>query len=146
MTKADANLTVVEGWVLYDGTCGFCRKWVPYWKSTLNRHGFQIAPLQSTWVAEKINLPPDQLLSDIRVLLPDGSHRSGADAYRYVLRRLGWTMPLYVLAATPPFRQLFDRIYRFVARNRYRLWGTCELPSPKDPSATSRSPASKQPS
>ena len=32
------------GWVLYDDACGFCRQWVPFWRETLSKRGFSIAP------------------------------------------------------------------------------------------------------
>src|SRR3989442_12592856 len=60
------------GWVLYDDACGFCRRWVPYWAETLSKRGFSIAPLQSAWVQERLNAPADELLDDLRLLLPDG--------------------------------------------------------------------------
>ena len=45
------------GWVLFDGSCGFCRTWVVYWAQTLRRRGFEIAPLQETWVRERLGGP-----------------------------------------------------------------------------------------
>jgi len=67
------------GWVLYDDACGFCRRWVPYWAETLSKRGFSIAPLQSAWVQERLNAPADELLDDLRLLLPDGRQVRGAD-------------------------------------------------------------------
>jgi len=34
------------GWVLYDDSCGFCRRWVPFWAATLRKRGFEIAALR----------------------------------------------------------------------------------------------------
>ena len=42
------------GWVLFDGSCGFCRSWVTYWASTLRKHGFEIAALQEYWVRKRL--------------------------------------------------------------------------------------------
>ncbi len=33
--------------MLYDGSCGFCSRWVPLWERTLAKRGFLIAPLQA---------------------------------------------------------------------------------------------------
>jgi len=35
----------INGWVLYDGSCGFCSRWAPLWERALNKRGFHIAPL-----------------------------------------------------------------------------------------------------
>ena len=61
-----------EGWVLYDGACGLCSRWVPFWKGTLEKRGFLIAPLQTDWVAEKLRLSDAELATDFRLLLADG--------------------------------------------------------------------------
>jgi predicted DCC family thiol-disulfide oxidoreductase YuxK len=34
-------------WILYDDSCGFCRRRVPFWEKTLQKRGFEIAPLQT---------------------------------------------------------------------------------------------------
>ena len=67
------------GWILYDDTCGICRRWVPFWENTLQRRGFEIAPLQADWVREKIPPGESALLQDLRLLLANGTLISGAD-------------------------------------------------------------------
>ena len=117
------------GWVLFDGSCGFCRRWVVYWASTLRKRGFEIAPLQEPWVRERLGFPDeDDLLLDFRLLLEDGRQLRGADAYRYVMRRIWWSFPLYVLSVTPLLRRLFDWGYRAFADNRYHFSRACALP------------------
>ena len=113
--------------VLYDDSCGFCRRWVPFWGPTLGRHGFAIAPLQSPWVAKAIPLPTDELLHDIRLLLPTGEHLHGAEVYRHVMRRIWWAWPLYLLSVIPGLSRLFDLGYRTFARNRHRFSKACGL-------------------
>jgi hypothetical protein len=124
--------------VLYDGACGVCSRWIPYWAPTLARLGLEIAPLQSPWVAERLRLPSDALLSDLRLLLSDGAHLVGADVYRYVMRRLWWAYPLYLLAATPGLRRLFDGAYRRFADNRHRVSAACRIDAPGRPPARRR--------
>ena len=117
------------GWVLFDGSCGFCRTWVVYWEKTLRRRGFDIAPLQDTWVRERLGgLSEDELLSDLRLLLSDGRQLRGADAYRYVMRRIWWAYPIYVLSVVPVLRGVFDWGYRTFADNRYHVSRSCRLP------------------
>ena len=70
--------------------------------------------------------------TDIRLLFNDGRQLAGADVYRYVMRRLWWAYPLYLLSIIPGLRQLFDRAYRVFADNRLRISAACGLrpPSP----------------
>lgn len=109
------------GMLLYDRDCPFCSKWVLRLGNTLREHGFEIAPLQSPWVIQRLNLPDEELLRDVRLLLPDGRQIIGPDAYRYIMRRIGWTYPFYVLSLIPLLRKLFDSSYRKIATNRYCL-------------------------
>ncbi len=83
------------GVVLYDGQCGFCSRWVNYWARTLTKRGFEVASLDEPWVTEKIKMPPEELLTDIRLLTSDGQLVSGADVYLYVTRRIWWAWPFY---------------------------------------------------
>lgn len=119
----------IKGWVLYDGSCGFCSRWVPCWKSTLNKRGFHIAPLQSDWVAEKLKLSQEELASDLRLLLTSGEQITGAEVYRYLMRRIWWAKPLYLLSTLPVLRSLFDSGYRAFADNRYWISRACHLPN-----------------
>ena len=117
-----------RGWILYDDSCGFCRRWVPFWESQLKRRGFSIAPLQANWVRERLRLSEADLVQDLRLLLADGSQIAGADVYRYAMQRIWWAWPVYLVSVTPGFRQFFDWGYRTFARNRYRFSAACGLP------------------
>jgi predicted DCC family thiol-disulfide oxidoreductase YuxK len=130
--------TSPEGWVLYDDSCGFCRRWVPFWAPTLRRHGYNIAPLQAPWVREKLNLSESLLIEDLRLLLSDGRVIQGADGYRHLMRRLWWTYPFYLLSTAPGFRKIFNRCYRIFARNRFRFSKACGLAGCSQQSSDSR--------
>jgi len=126
------NSSDIKGWVLYDGYCGFCSRWVPFWENTLKRRGFHIAPLQAGWVAEKLRLSQDELVADLRLLLTSGEQMHGAEVYRYLMRRIWWATPLYLLSILPVFRTLSDAGYRAFAENRYWISHTCRLPAPNE--------------
>jgi predicted DCC family thiol-disulfide oxidoreductase YuxK len=116
-----------RGWVLYDGQCSFCTGSVNRVRKILMRRGFVPEPLQSPWVNERLKLPESELLTDMRLLLKDGTLLNGADAYLYVMRRIWWTFPLGVIFALPGLKWLFARAYRKFAQNRYCIGGTCQV-------------------
>jgi predicted DCC family thiol-disulfide oxidoreductase YuxK len=121
-------------WVLYDSACGFCSRWVPFWKNTLARRGIGIASLQESWVVERLTargVPAEHLLDDLRILIAEtGEVIPGSDAYRFAFHRIWWARPLYLLSVTPGIRRLFDRGYRAFAENRYRVSRACRIPPP----------------
>jgi predicted DCC family thiol-disulfide oxidoreductase YuxK len=123
-------MTKPGGFVLYDDACGFCRRWVPAWAPTLGKLGLRVAPLQSEWVAARLAATPEERYRDLWLLLDDGTQLRGADAYRYVLRRLWWAFPLYVLSVTPLLRRVFDWGYRAFADHRHRFSRACGLHAP----------------
>jgi hypothetical protein len=98
----------------------------------LQRHGFAVAPLQSPWVPSRTGLTDADLLDDVRLLQPDGRLTSGPDVYRYILRRIWWAYPGYLLSLAPGFRQLFDWKYRTFARHRGTFSASCGLESRSD--------------
>jgi predicted DCC family thiol-disulfide oxidoreductase YuxK len=116
------------GWILYDVSCGFCRRWVPFWAKTLQRRGFEIAPLQADWVKDRLPPGDTDLLQDIRLLLANGEQIRGADVYRYAMKQIWWAYPIYIFSVLPLGRNIFDWGYRKFAVNRYRISRICKLP------------------
>jgi predicted DCC family thiol-disulfide oxidoreductase YuxK len=127
--------TPPRGWILYDARCGLCTAGVRRIQNLLTRRGFQLAPLQSPWVTQRIQLTDEDLLSDLRLLLPDGRLLSGATAYLHVMRLIWWTKPLALLLSLPGLNWLFHRLYRLVATHRHQISRACGLPSPPNPPA-----------
>jgi predicted DCC family thiol-disulfide oxidoreductase YuxK len=113
--------------VLYDGHCGFCSRWLEFWKPTLARHGFATAALEEPWVVEKVKMPYDELVRDIRLLTTEGELVSGANVYLYVARRIWWAWPLYALFSLPGFNWMIHTGYRWFARNRHYVSHACGL-------------------
>src|SRR5262249_23059775 len=128
-----SSALATSGWILYDDACGICRRWVPFWESTVRRRGFSIAPLQADWVRERVGLDGAELTRDLRLLLSNGSHTQGADVYRYVMGRVWWAYPLSLASTLPILRTAFDWGYRTFARNRHRISDACRLPGNPSP-------------
>ena len=119
--------TNVHGYVLYDGSCGFCSWWVPRLERALSAAGLAISPLQEPWVSRSIPLVQDELLHDLRLALSDGKVLSGADAYIYAIRRMPWVKPLGALLSLPGLRWLTWQTYRVFNRNRFTISKVCGL-------------------
>jgi predicted DCC family thiol-disulfide oxidoreductase YuxK len=124
MSEPKSHLT---DWILYDDSCGFCRRWVPFWKNTLRKRGFAIASLQTSWVKEKLQLDEIDLLQDLRLLLASGEQIRGADTYRYAMKRIWWAYPIYLFSIAPFGRNIFNWSYRKFATHRYQISRVCKL-------------------
>jgi len=116
------------GWVLYDGGCGFCFRWVHFWEKAIEQRGFALKDLQSARDDGSLRIPHQKLLDDILVSTRDGKLESGADAYLFVARRIWWAWPFYAIFRLPGFNWILWQGYRWFNRNRYRISRHCPLP------------------
>ncbi|MCJ8013136.1 thiol-disulfide oxidoreductase DCC family protein [Paenibacillus sp. KQZ6P-2] len=123
-----------EGIVLVDGVCHLCQGLTRFIIERDPHAKFRFASLQSDIGAillEKGELPADKV--DTLVLIENGQYYVRSAAVLRIVRQLKMPWPLlYVFALIPlPLR---DRLYRYVARNRYRWFGKeeqCMLPTPE---------------
>lgn len=119
--------------LLFDGVCNLCNSIV---KFTIKRDPagqFHFASLQSQVgqnLLRQYNLPTDDM--DSFVLIVGDKHYTQSSAGLEVFRRFGglWSL-LYPLILIP--KPIRDRVYRFIATNRYQWFGkqdTCLVPTP----------------
>ncbi|MGD0832365.1 MAG: DCC1-like thiol-disulfide oxidoreductase family protein [Terracidiphilus sp.] len=114
-----------EGWILYDGDCAVCIRWMHFWDPILRRRGFVIDTLQADWAAKALGMPRDEILRDIRLLTASGASYAGADVYLFVAKKIWWTRPFAVLFSLPGFKSLLWAAYRWFAANRQCVSGRC---------------------
>jgi predicted DCC family thiol-disulfide oxidoreductase YuxK len=117
----------LKGWVLYDGECPFCVRWLHLWAPHLRRRGFEIDTLQAGWTAQALGMTREDTLRDIRLLTADGSSYAGADVYLYVARKIWWLWPFGLLFSLPGFNSLIWAGYRWFAANRQCISGRCAV-------------------
>jgi predicted DCC family thiol-disulfide oxidoreductase YuxK len=126
--------------IFYDGVCGLCNRLVQFLlkhdrhgrlryaslqsafaAKVLPRHGIDPKDLDTLHVVENYEQPSERVLQRSDAILRAGRELGGIWS---VLSSLGSIVP----------RALRDLVYRFVARNRYRVFGkydTCMLPDPQ---------------
>lgn len=111
--------------VLYDEQCPLCRRTAARLQSMRTSARIVAVPLQSSDVSRWLpggNV--DELLAELHVIDEDGRVYRGADAVLTVLEQARGIGPwLSALRRIPGFRPLSVKVYRWIARNRYRWFG-----------------------
>ena len=118
---------MVNGWVLYDGNCRMCKNMARRFQHLLARRRLELLPLQTPWVKARLGLPGEQLLSEMRLLRPDGKYFGGADAVLEIGRYFWWAWPLQMIGRIPVVKQVLRVGYRWIARKRKCGNGNCEI-------------------
>ncbi len=110
--------------LVYDGDCGFCRKWVERWK---RRTGDRVdyAPYQEA-ASRFPQIPYEQFEKGVKLIEIDGSVSSDAEAVFRVLGYGGNTVALWSYKNIPGFQRISEYVYRYVAAHRART--TCVTP------------------
>jgi predicted DCC family thiol-disulfide oxidoreductase YuxK len=125
--------------LFYDGVCGLCNTLVQFLlkhekhgrlrfaslqsdfaEKVLRRHGFDPKDLDTLHVVENYEQPNERLLQRSDAVLRAGRELGGH-----------WSVLAAIAKIVP--RSVRDIAYRFVAQNRYRVFGkyeTCMLPDP----------------
>ncbi len=125
-----------QGQVLYDGQCPLCRKSVGILKSLdgLGLLTYVDARDHNHLPPSDAPLDPERLIQEMHLLTPDGRRLFHGFA---ALRWIAWRLPLLLWPLSPflyipGVPQLGQRLYLWVARNRFRLvpchGGVCTLP------------------
>jgi predicted DCC family thiol-disulfide oxidoreductase YuxK len=115
------------GWVCYDDNCAFCLRWLHRVERPLLRQNFGFVPLQAPWVNERLNLPDAELLTEMRLLLPNRSILGGADAAVTLARYVWWLWPLWLASHIPGAMTIIRASYRYISRNRHCANETCAI-------------------
>ncbi|MFZ0547061.1 MAG: DUF393 domain-containing protein [Candidatus Promineifilaceae bacterium] len=117
MTQNRSNI------LIYDGDCGFCER---------------TARMVEAWTNGRVTIRPWQrslsLMAEYGLTAEDGMTQvwyinndivsGGASAVNDAMRLVWWARPFTYLYHLPGIRQLEDRVYRWVANNRYRMPGS----------------------
>ncbi|MCE9533353.1 MAG: DUF393 domain-containing protein [Planctomycetes bacterium] len=125
----------VKAVVLYDGTCPLCQKSVSILKRLdwLRRLSYHDARDTDQLPETPVKLDAEKMLQEMHVLTPDRQRAyAGFRAFRWIAGRLPILWAFWPLMFVPGVPWLGNRVYRWVARNRYNLVpchdGQCAVP------------------
>ena len=134
-TIQQGQVETKQAQVLYDGLCPLCLKAVDTLKRLdwFRRLRFLDARDSANLPAREPPLDPDRLLKEMHLLTPDGKHvYHGYAAFRWLAWRLPLLWPIAPPMYIPGVPQLGQKVYLWIARNRFRLvpchGGVCALP------------------
>ena len=108
---------------LYDGKCVICRSTCNTMRSLdwLRRIEFVDLHEGAAWRERWPTLELDQLMAEIHVVDEAGRIFAGFAGSRRMLREAPLGFPLWLLLQLPGTETFGRRVYRFVARRRYRI-------------------------
>jgi len=117
--------------LLYDGVCKFCNSSVKFILKHDKKGVFRYATLDSQFAIDALK---NDKPTDSGILLYKGKIYRESDVLPHVLLILGgfWKPLAWFILLFPRF--IRDRVYRFIARNRYKWFGkyeSCPIPKPE---------------
>ncbi|CAM2981760.1 DCC1-like thiol-disulfide oxidoreductase family protein [Paenibacillus sediminis] len=131
--KADKQSSDYYSIVLIDGVCHLCQ-WITRFIILRDpRHKFRFASIQSEFgqrLLDEKGYSADPLASFI--LIENGTIYTHSTGALRIARSLSFPWPLACVFIIVP-RFIRDRVYRYIARNRYRWFGKdeqCLVPTP----------------
>jgi len=121
--------------VLYDGLCPLCTRTVSILKrfDWLRRLQFHDCRDTRGIPANSAHLEPARMIQEMHVLTPDRTKAlSGYRAVRWVAGRVPLLWAVYPLLFIPGIPRIGQRLYRWIAKNRFQLLpcrdGVCTIP------------------
>jgi predicted DCC family thiol-disulfide oxidoreductase YuxK len=116
-----------RGWVFFDRDCRICTSLGRRFRQTFEKRGFGLAPLQDPRVAALLGLPPDALLTEMRVVTTQNEIYGGAEAIVYLARQIWWAWPVYVAVQLPGVPRILKTGYRWFADHRHCSSSGCSV-------------------
>ena len=110
-----------RGWIFYDGDCPLCTGIVDKFGRMLRRRGFELLPLQTPWVMNKLGLKPGAPLDEMKLMTARTIY-SGHHAFAQLARRIWWGWPLFAISKLPGMNAILKRGYRWIADHRHLLY------------------------
>lgn len=121
--------------VIFDGHCRMCTAGINRIKALDWRSKFRFVSLHDAEIAEKFpDLTYDMMMDEMYVVNEKGLRLGGAAAFRYLSWQIPLMWPIAPILSIPGTMGIWSRLYKLVAKNRYRFGriqdcdgGTCHL-------------------
>ena len=108
--------------IVYDGACKVCQGLVRQLEKWDRHRVFEIVPSQGAGVHARFPwIPSRSFAQSVQLIRRDGRTRQGAAAIEEVIDNLPKGKLITWIFSIPFVRPLAERVYRWFARNRYRL-------------------------
>ncbi|HEX8692693.1 MAG TPA: DUF393 domain-containing protein [Longimicrobium sp.] len=108
--------------VVYDGQCKVCNRLVGLLRRWDTRNEIEVIPFQNTTVLDRFPwIPASAYAEAMQLVGPGGQTWQGGDAIEQLLKILPFGGLLGWAFKVPFFGELFNRFYRWFARNRYKF-------------------------
>lgn len=108
--------------LVYDGLCRICNPLANLVRRWDRRRHIEVVPSQATGVMARFPwIPPHAFAQALQLVGPGGRTWQGAAAVEQLLTVLPRGRWIAWIFHVPFVRALADRVYRWVARNRYRM-------------------------
>lgn len=108
--------------LVYDGMCRICNPLADAVRRWDRRGRIEVIPSQATGLMARFPwIPRDAYARAIQLIGPGGATYQGAGAIEHLLGILPRGRLIAWIFLIPGIRVLADRVYRWVARNRYRM-------------------------
>ncbi|MEW5701093.1 MAG: DUF393 domain-containing protein [Candidatus Zixiibacteriota bacterium] len=107
-------------WILWDGECAFCRRWVEWVETRDRSSSLRAVPYQHAGCDGSPPLTPElyrRCRRAVHVMMPDGTTIGGGAAVACILGQIGFPR-LGRFLSWRPILPLTEFCYRLVARNR----------------------------
>lgn len=121
--------------VFFDGYCNLCNGFVDHIIRHDLHHQFKFAPLSGETAKKyQIQQPSDMSLQTVVLLTQDGQQFEKSTAALSILEKIHHIPLLFKTLKRLPLN-LRDRVYTWVAQNRYRLFGSkdsCRIPTSEE--------------
>lgn len=121
--------------IVFDAMCVLCSYNAQFILKYDKDHYFKLASMQGvvgTALYQKFGMDPND--PDTLIIVDGDKVIKDSDAVIFIYSNLGWPWRIMALFSVVP-RFMRDPIYRFIARNRYRLFGKreeCWIPKSED--------------
>ena len=109
--------------VYYDGTCNLCNAAISWIRKSPKSNTIQCEALsEKDFFRLYSEFRDDQPMVDSVVVKSNGNYYIESDAIVVIASKLGGFYRLFSVARVIP-KSLRDKMYRYIARNRYRWFG-----------------------